>query len=263
MRHGTDEVAANFELATNSRHVETAAALKILDFAGAVELGPVELDAIEACAAAKGEVGHWACVAVARCRSEVEEALRDQVSAGFVMPVNFDFDADVERMTCAPWRTESLELHVVVSFRTSRLGGGALQLHGEGRALQLARILSERPNGYTVHTGECFCSIDARMQNRVCISRGATHTSILFRCNFIQHLEHHPILNLPMADMSGKDGRENLEVLHQMRYKVSKDDAGYLDVSGDGTVAISRMRPRAARGRRRRSLPTRRRGASA
>lgn len=75
----------------------------------------------------------------------------------------------------------------------------------EARAYTFAKILAEsvvgpdvydvRYGGYFMMDGHCFISIDARMQNRISISRAGTRTTLLFRCNAFKHLEHDEILN--------------------------------------------------------------------
>jgi hypothetical protein len=63
-------------------------------------------------------------------------------------------------------------------------------------------LTNEQPEGYTLWAAQCFVSIDGRLQNRVCISRDATHTSLLFRCNFI-----HEVAALPLRPSRGVRGR--------------------------------------------------------
>ena len=58
------------------------------------------------------------------------------MGAAALTEAHFDFDRDVEAMTCTPWRHGAgTRLHVVVTFVETRFDAG-LQVRGEARAFE-------------------------------------------------------------------------------------------------------------------------------
>ena len=183
-RLALEEVAANFEIATNSQRIWNAAALQWpYNGAAAIELGPVER------ALRPSDAAYAWCAS--RARDEIPLVIEGSSvpigSGGATVSFQgFDLDADVTELTCTPWDEgdgRGVVMHVVATFSEERFGEAALLqtvpggtvLTGEARAHAAAGLVATSRNGFSVWTGECFCSIDARLQNRVCISRGAVH----------------------------------------------------------------------------------------
>ena len=176
-RLALQEVADNFEIATNSERIRNAAALRWEEYDGpsvADLLGPVEraLDSSH-------DAYSWCATRARREISALIEGSSVPVGGGAtVLFQGFDFDADITEFTCTPWDEgdRGVVMHVVVTFSEERvaLPGGVVP-EGEARAYVAADLVATSQHGFSVWTGECYCSIDARLQNRVCISRGAVH----------------------------------------------------------------------------------------
>ena len=143
-----------------------------------------------------------------------------------------------------------LSLSLVVVFAKDRHASsmvvtGVRRAHLAARSLAQLRlgvglVAAGSPSwagGYEMEQAWCFCSIDGRLQNRVSISRAGLRTTLLYRCNFMLNLEHHPILNRLLGDMAGKDGRTELEALLRMRWKIVNLFAGRLVVRSAGEAA--------------------------
>ena len=174
-RMALEEVAAHAELATNSEQIAYGAAFTFDYDPVSFDFGPVEK------AADDGSPAH------AACQSFLEERLDGKLvdlGGGASVRVAFDFEHDVRYMTCTPWDGK---LHGVVVFEHQRLETLPARelVRGGARGRIFAMLTSQLPEGYTLWAAQCFVSIDGRLQNRVCISRDATHTSLLFRCNFM------------------------------------------------------------------------------